>query len=120
MSICRTTIMETHTKEDLDLMLADYIENFDSMFPEAELALSVRVSPTTWINNSVYADQDTVESTGSVFKVVIEFEFEKLVVDDSTPMSEGGLLCYGISAQPDFFPFIVPGTSTMDILKEIK
>ena len=55
-----------------------------------------------------------------VFKVVIEFEFEKLVVDDSTPMSEGGLICYGISAQPDFFPFIVPGTSTMDILKEIK
>ena len=52
--------MEAHTKEDLDLMLADYIENFDSMFPEAELALSVRVSPTTWINNSVYADQDTV------------------------------------------------------------
>ena len=47
MSICRTTIMETHTKEDLDLMLADYIENFDSMFPEAELALSVRISPTT-------------------------------------------------------------------------
>ena len=41
------------------------------------------------------------------------------MVDDSTPMSEGGLICYGISAQPDFFPFIVPGTSTMDILKEI-
>ena len=59
-----------------------------------------------------------IYQTGSVFKVVIEFE--KLVVDDSTPMSEGGLICYGISAQPDFFPFIVPGTSTMDILKEIK
>ena len=61
-----------------------------------------------------------IYQTGSVFKVVIEFEFEKLVVDDSTPVSEGGLICYGISAQPDFFPFIVPGTSTMDILKEIK
>ena len=65
MSICRTTIMETHTKEDLEI-LADYIENsFDSMFPEIELALHMRFSPTIWINNSVYADQDTVESTGS-------------------------------------------------------
>ena len=31
--------------------------------------------------------------TGSVFKVVIEFEFEKLVVDDSTPI-ERGLICW--------------------------
>ena len=65
MSNCERTTMETHTKEDLEI-LADYIENsFDSMFPEIELALHMRVSPTTWINNSVYADQDTVESTGS-------------------------------------------------------
>ena len=65
MSTCERTTMETHTKEDLEV-LADYIENsFDSMFPEIELALHMRVSPTTWINNSVYADQDTVESTGS-------------------------------------------------------
>ena len=65
MSTCERTTMETHTKEDLE-MLADYIENsFDSMFPEIELALHMRFSPTTWINNSVYADQDTVESTGS-------------------------------------------------------
>ena len=65
MSTCERTTMETHTKVDLE-MLADYIENsFDSMFPEIELALHMRVSPTTWINNSVYANQDTVESTGS-------------------------------------------------------
>ena len=37
MSICRTTILETHTKEDADSLLADYIENFDSMFPELSL-----------------------------------------------------------------------------------
>ena len=66
MSTCERTTMETYTKENLE-MLADYIENsFDSMFPEIELALHMRVSPTTWINNSVYVDQDTVESTGSV------------------------------------------------------
>ena len=58
-------------------MLADYIENFDSMFPEAELALSVRVSPTTWINNSVYADQDTVESTGSELDRNLETNMKK-------------------------------------------
>ena len=65
MSTCERTTMATHTKEDLE-MLADYIENsFDSMFPEIELALRMRVSSTTWINNSVHANQDTVESTGS-------------------------------------------------------
>ena len=53
-------------------------------------------------------------------KLVIEFEFEKLVVDDSTPFSEGGFPNYGESSQPNFFPFIVPGTSTVDIIKEIE
>ena len=61
MSTCERTTMETHTKEDLET-LADYIENsFDSMFLEIELALHMRIAPTTWINNSVYADQDTVD-----------------------------------------------------------
>ena len=61
-----------------------------------------------------------IYQTGNVFKVVIEFEFEKLVVDDSTPFSEGGFPNYGESSQPNFFPFIVPGTSTVDIIKEIE
>ena len=40
MSTCEGTTMETHTKEDLE-MLADYIENsFESMFPEIELAFA--------------------------------------------------------------------------------
>ena len=60
-----------------------------------------------------------IYQTGSVFKVVSEFEFEKLVIDDATPFSQGGYPNYCETSQPDFFPFIVPGTSTMDILKEI-
>ena len=43
-----------------------------------------------------------------------------MVVDDSTPYSEGGFPNYGETSQPNFFPFIVPGTSTVDIIKEIK
>ena len=65
MSICRTTILETHTKEDSDALLADYIENFDSMFPECILTLNSRISPTTLISNSVYPDQETIEKTGN-------------------------------------------------------
>ena len=61
MSICRTTILETHTKEDADSLLADYIENFDSMFPECTLTLNSRISPTTLVSNSVYPDQETIE-----------------------------------------------------------
>ena len=77
MSTCERTTMETHTKEDLEV-LADYIENsFDSMFPEIELALHMRVSPTTWINNSVYADQDTVESTGSAARQKFSDKWER-------------------------------------------
>ena len=55
--------METHTKEDLDLMLADYIENFDSMFPEAEQTINSRVSPTTYISSTVYANMEDIEKT---------------------------------------------------------
>ena len=65
MSICRTTILETHTKEDADSLLADYIENFDSMFPECTLTLNSRINPTTLVSNSVYPDQETIEKTGN-------------------------------------------------------
>ena len=65
MSICRTTILETHTKEDADSLLADYIENFDSMFPECTLTLNSRISSTTLVSNSVYPDQETIEKTGN-------------------------------------------------------
>ena len=77
MSTCERTTMETHTKEDLEV-LADYIENsFDSMFLEIELALHMRVSPTTWINNSVYANQDTVESTVSTARQKFSDKWER-------------------------------------------
>jgi len=65
MSICRTTIVELHTEEDTDAMIADYIENFDSMFPECELTLNSMVGPTKVISNSVYANQVAIEKTGS-------------------------------------------------------
>jgi hypothetical protein len=65
MSICRTTILETHTKEDADSLLADYIENFDSMFPECTLTLNSRIDPTTLVSNSVYPDQEAIEKTGN-------------------------------------------------------
>ena len=65
MSICRTTIAEFYSKEDADAVQADYAANFDSMFPEAEATLNSRVGPTTMDSNSVYADQETIEKTGS-------------------------------------------------------
>ena len=66
MSICRTTILETHTKEDIDAMHAEYVENFKQKFPESELTLNSRIGPTTMISNSVYADQETIEKTQKV------------------------------------------------------
>ena len=65
MSICRTTIVEFHSKEDADAVEVDYTANFDSMFPEAEATLNSRVGPTTVVSNSVYADQEAIEKTGS-------------------------------------------------------
>ena len=43
----------------------DYIQNFDSMFPECEQTLNSKVGPTTVVSNSVYADQEAIEKTGS-------------------------------------------------------
>ena len=64
MSICRTTIVECHTEEDADAVIADYNANFDSMFPEAEATLNSRVGSTIMVSNSVYADQETIEKPG--------------------------------------------------------
>ena len=65
MSICRTTIVEFYSKEDADSIIADYNQNFDSMFPEAEQTLNSRVSPTTIISSTVYPDEETIEKTAS-------------------------------------------------------
>ena len=88
MSTCERTTMETHTKEDLET-LADYIENsFDSMFLEIELALHMRIAPTTRINNSVYADQDTVESTGSGARQKFRDKYENSIKELTTHVGE--------------------------------
>ena len=65
MSICRTTIVECHTEADADAVIADYNANFDSMFPECEMSINSRVNPTTIISNSVYANQEAIEKTGT-------------------------------------------------------
>ena len=65
MSICRTTIVELNSEEDTDALIADYNQNFDSMFPECEQSLNSKVGPTTVVSNSVYADQEAIEKTGS-------------------------------------------------------
>ena len=65
MSICRTTIVEYHSEADADAMTADYIANFESMFPECEKSINSRVGPTTVVSNSVYADKAAIEKTGS-------------------------------------------------------
>ena len=65
MSICRTTIVEFHSEADADAMTADYIANFESMFPECDKSINSRVGPTTVVSNSVYADEAAIEKTGS-------------------------------------------------------
>ncbi len=60
MSICRTTIVEYHSEADADAMTADYIANFESMFPECEKSINSRVGPTTVVSNSVYADEAAI------------------------------------------------------------
>ena len=65
MSICRTTIVEFHSEADADAMTADYIANFESMFPECEKSINSRVGPTTVVSNSVYADEVAIEKTGN-------------------------------------------------------
>ena len=54
MSICRTTILETHTKEDLDIIHAEYVQTFKENYPDSELTLNSRIGPTTMISSSVY------------------------------------------------------------------
>mgnify|MGYP003319322831 CR=1 FL=1 len=66
MSICRTTILETHTKEDLDTMHAEYVQTFKENYPDSELTLNSRIGPTTMISNSVYPNQETIEKTQKV------------------------------------------------------
>ena len=61
MSICRTTIVEFHSEADADAMTADYIANFESMFPECEKSINSRVGPTTVVSNSVYTDETAIE-----------------------------------------------------------
>ena len=46
-------------------LIADHIQNLDFMFPEFEQTLNFKVCPTTFVSNSVYADQEAIDKTGS-------------------------------------------------------
>ncbi len=58
MSFCRTSIVEFNTEADADAFMADYNSNFESMFPEAESVMTSKVSPTLYVNNTVFATMD--------------------------------------------------------------
>ena len=40
MSFCRTSIVEFNTEADADAFMADYIANFETMFPEYQSTLN--------------------------------------------------------------------------------
>ena len=65
MSFCRTSIVEFNTEADVDAFMANYNSNFESMFPEAESVMTSKVSPTLYVNNTVFATMEDMEKTGS-------------------------------------------------------
>ena len=65
MSFCRTSIVEFNTETDAHAFMADYNANFESMFPEAESVMTSKVSPTLYVNNTVFATMEDMEKTGS-------------------------------------------------------
>ena len=65
MSFCRTSIVEFNSEADADAFMADYNSNFESMFPEAESVMTSKVSPTLYVNNTVFANMEDMEKTGS-------------------------------------------------------
>ncbi len=65
MSFCRTSIVEFNTEADADSFMADYNSNFESMFPEAESVMTSKISPTLYLNSTVFATMEDMEKTGS-------------------------------------------------------
>ena len=65
MSFCRTSIVEFNTEADADAFMDEYNSNFESMFPEAESVMTSKVSPTLYVNNTVFATMEDMEKTGS-------------------------------------------------------
>ena len=45
--------------------MADYNSNFESMFPEAESVMTSKISPTLYLNSTVFATMEHMEKTGS-------------------------------------------------------
>ena len=54
MSYCRTTLVEFNSEKDADEASIDYSKNAPSEFPEAEILLFTRTSPTSAVVASVY------------------------------------------------------------------
>ena len=65
MSFCRTSIVEFNTEADTDAFMADYIANFETMFPEFQSTLNSKISPTLYVNSTVYANVEDMEKTGT-------------------------------------------------------
>ena len=61
MSYCRTTLVEFNSEKDADEASIDYSKNAPSEFPEAEILLFTRTSPTSAVVASVYPDEETAK-----------------------------------------------------------
>ena len=72
MSYCRTTLVEFNSEKDADEAQADYSKNAASEFPEAEILLAIRTSPTSAIAVSIYPNEETAKKTTVARKARME------------------------------------------------
>ena len=72
MSYCRTTFFEYHTEEDANELVGNYQINAPNNFPNAEILLCTRTSPTTAIMTSLYSSKEMADKVMAARKPMLD------------------------------------------------
>ena len=71
MSYCRTTLIEYRSEEDADELISKYRETASTDFPDAEILLCTRTTPTSAVMTSLYPSKEMADQAMATRKPIL-------------------------------------------------
>ena len=72
MSYCRTTLIKYRSEEDADELISKYKTYASSDFPDAEILLCTRTSPTSAVMTSLYPNKEMADRAMATRKPILK------------------------------------------------
>jgi len=72
MSYCRTTLIKYRSEQDADELISTYTANASNDFPDAQVLLCTRTSPTSAVMTSLYPSKEKADQAMATRKPILK------------------------------------------------